>query len=242
MDKVCTRHTDAAAVWSLTGLAIRIAQGMGMDRDGELFKMSPLDVEVRRRLWHQISLLDLRASEARGAYPMYLSYDTKLPSDINDSDIGPDTQVHPGPRAGLCDMTCAMLRLEVCHITRRLHKMNSLGAREKLIEEFQRHIENKYIKYCTNPDAPPLQRLCANLARLVTKRMILMLYKREIDVPQSTREKLFHISIEIIDLSNKLRKDRYASRWNWLVKTYVSLLDRVLQRTAIRLKQQLIIL
>ena len=77
----------------MTGLAIRIAHGMGIDRDGELFKLRPLETELRRRVWHQISSLDLRASEARGMLPTHLSYDTKLPSNINDSDLESGHQI-----------------------------------------------------------------------------------------------------------------------------------------------------
>lgn len=204
----------------MTGLAIRLAQGMGIDRDGELFNLAPVEVELRRRIWHQVSLLDLRASEARGVYPMYLIYDTKLPLNINDSDIGIETKTMPVSRVGLTDMTVALLRLEVCVTTRRLHKTTSVAEKEKVIEEFERYMETTYIQYCIN--AGPVQRLCANLGRLVVKRMILMIFKRELNLPQSTREKLFFISIDIIDISNQLRKDEYARKYGWLVKTYVS--------------------
>ncbi len=205
----------------MTGLAIRLAQGMGMDRDGELFKLAPLEVELRRRIWHQISLLDLRASEARGSMSG-LSYDTKLPSNINDDDIGPETRTPPEPQVGLSDMTGALLRFELCEISRRLRRAMALSAKEKIIEEFQQHLESTYLQYCNAGDR--LQRLCANLARLVVKRMILMLYKSEQNLPQCTRERLFFISIDIIDLANQLREDEFASRWSWLVRTYVSLL------------------
>lgn len=204
----------------MTGLAIRLAQGMGIDRDGELFKLTPVEVELRRRIWHQVCLLDLRSSEARGAYPMYLIYDTKLPLNINDTDIGPETKTMPVARVGLTDMTLALLRLEVCDMTRRLHKTTSVAEKQKLVEEFEEYMERTYIQYCIN--AGPYHRLGANLGRLVVKRMILMIFKRELNIPQSTREKLFYISIDIIDISNQLRKDVYARKWSWLVKTYVS--------------------
>jgi hypothetical protein len=52
--------------------------------------------------------------------------------------------------------------------------------------------------------------------------MILMLFKREKDLPPATRERLFHTSIDIIGLANQLRKDQYAKRWDWLIRTHVS--------------------
>jgi hypothetical protein len=219
-EQVSARNRDGAAVWALTGLAIRIAHGMGVDRDGELFKLKPLETELRRRVWHQISLLDLRASEARGAFPTHLSYDTKLPLNINDSDIGPETISYPEPRVGLTDMSGALVRLEFSNITRALHKTSSLAVKEKMIEEFTQHLETTHIQYCLK--AGPLERWCAKLARLIMKRMILMLFKREKDLPQATSERLFFTSLEVIDLANQLRNDSYARRWDWLIRTHVS--------------------
>lgn len=222
--KVAIRHNDGAAVWTMTGLAIRIAHGMGMDRDGELFKLRPLEVELRRRVWHQISLLDLRASEARGTFPTHLSYDTKLPLSINDSDIGPETKTLPEPRFGLTDMTASLLRLEFCEVTRRLHKTSSLAAKEKMIEEFRQNIETKFIRYFL--EGGPFELWCTRLSRLIMNRMILMLFKREKNLPPATREHLFFTSIEIIDLANQLRSDEYAKKWDWLIRTYVSLVPK----------------
>jgi hypothetical protein len=208
----------------MTGLAIRIAHGMGIDRDGELFNLRPLEVELRRRVWHQISLLDLRSSEARGVFPTHLSYDTKLPLNINDSDLGPDTKVYPEPRVGLTDMTVSLVRLEFCEVTRRLHKTSSMAAKEKMIEEFRQAIETKFIRYCL--EGGPFELWCTRLARLIMNRMILMLFKREKNLPPATRERLFFTSVDIIDLANQLRRDEYAKRWDWLIRTYVSLAHR----------------
>lgn len=204
----------------MTGLAIRIAHGMGIDRDGELFKLSPLEVELRRRVWHQISLLDLRSSEARGVFPTHLSYDTKLPLNINDSDLSPETKTYPEPRAGLTDMTAALVRLEFCDVTRRLHKTSSMAVKEALIDQFRQSIETNFIKYCLN--GGPFELWCTRLARLIMNRMILMLFKREKNLSPTTRERLFLTSIDVVDLANQLRRDEYTRRWDWLIRTYVS--------------------
>jgi hypothetical protein len=140
---------------------------------------------------------------------------------INASDLGPETKSYPEPRVGLTDMTACLVRLEFSDITRLLHRTSSLAAKEKLIEEFTQHLETTHLQYCL--DAKPLERWCAKLARLVMKRMILMLFKREKDLPQTTSERLFSTSIDVVDLANQLREDNYARRWNWLVRTHVSL-------------------
>lgn len=48
---VCIRRDDdSRSVWTLVGLATRLAIGMGLQHDGTKFKLSPLEVELRRRL------------------------------------------------------------------------------------------------------------------------------------------------------------------------------------------------
>lgn len=59
---VLRRNDDARIIWTLTGLIVRIAQNLGIHRDGSHFNVSPFEIEMRRRLWWQICLLDARAS------------------------------------------------------------------------------------------------------------------------------------------------------------------------------------
>lgn len=48
---VCIRRDDdSRTVWTLVGLAIRLAIGMGLQHDGTKFKLNPLETELRRRL------------------------------------------------------------------------------------------------------------------------------------------------------------------------------------------------
>jgi len=78
----------------MTGLVIRMAQALGLHRDGANFqKLTPYEIEMRRRVWLSLCMLDVRASEDQGMeYTIALgSFDTKLPLNINDEDIGPNT-------------------------------------------------------------------------------------------------------------------------------------------------------
>ena len=55
------RHDDTRFVWTLTGLAIRIANSQGIHRDSAQFGLNPFDVEMRRRLWWQICTLGMQS-------------------------------------------------------------------------------------------------------------------------------------------------------------------------------------
>jgi hypothetical protein len=51
------RHDDSRFVWTMTGLATRIANALGIHRDGAQFGLSPFETEMRRRLWWQVCTL-----------------------------------------------------------------------------------------------------------------------------------------------------------------------------------------
>lgn len=66
---VVLRSRDPTYSWNTTGLAIRLAQSLGMHRDGDALGLSPFDAEMRRRLWWGICILDTPASEDHSCSP-----------------------------------------------------------------------------------------------------------------------------------------------------------------------------
>lgn len=79
------RNDDARKIWTLTGLVVRIAQTLGIHRDGSHFGLSPFEVEMRRRLWWQVCVLDARSSEDHGCDPTIVEaqFDAKMVSLAN---------------------------------------------------------------------------------------------------------------------------------------------------------------
>jgi hypothetical protein len=78
---ILLRRNDAARkIWTLTGLVVRIAQTLGVHRDGSHFKLPPFEIEMRRRLWWQVCILDARSSEDHGCDPTIVEaqFDTKM--------------------------------------------------------------------------------------------------------------------------------------------------------------------
>ncbi|KAI4867632.1 fungal-specific transcription factor domain-containing protein [Hypoxylon rubiginosum] len=107
----CVRSTRGSrASWALLSLPVRLAQALHLHREAGSAGRSPYETELRRRLWWQLIVLDIRASEDRGTTTIVArdSYDTHLPLNLNDADFGPDT---PGPlveRQGPTDVTFSL--------------------------------------------------------------------------------------------------------------------------------------
>lgn len=74
------RNDEARKIWTLTGLVVRIAQTLGIHRDGSHFNLPPFEIEMRRRLWWQVCILDARSSEDHGCDPTIVEaqFDTKM--------------------------------------------------------------------------------------------------------------------------------------------------------------------
>lgn len=237
----CVRRIDDSRyVWTLTGLVIRIAQSMGMHRDGKQFDLPPFETEMRRRLWWQICSLDVRASEDHGSDPSIgeQSFDTKFPLNINDDDIFPGMKNPPVEREGRTEMMFDLIRYTVSTTVRRLSYAPpgqgpwrtksdnfTLEDKERIIEELHQVLENKYLKYCDMTN--PLDWVSATLSRLIMAKMWLIVHhplQRDdggAGLPEGTQDRLFLTSIEVIEFSRLLQTEQSTLKWNWLFRTYV---------------------
>ncbi|KAF2748379.1 hypothetical protein M011DRAFT_466783 [Sporormia fimetaria CBS 119925] len=237
---VLRRNEDPRILWTLTGLAIRIAQALGLHRDAGHFGLPPFEVEMRRRLWWHVCALDARASEDHGCDPTIAAsqYDTKLPLNINDSDIHPDMTEYPDEREGFTDMTFCLLRFELLVIYRTLFYIPpsptrcteffanlTIQDKEKWISDNHQRLEDKYLK---NADmSVPMYWVAATVSRLVMSKMWLIVYHPEqrrdggASLSQETKDKLFLTSLENLEYSILLETETRTMKWGWLFRTYI---------------------
>ncbi|KAL2007732.1 hypothetical protein VTN00DRAFT_7714 [Thermoascus crustaceus] len=233
------RHDDTRFVWTMTAVVIRIAQGLGLHRDGTHFGLKPFETEMRRRLWWHICLLDIRSAENHGSDPQIHEafYDTRLPLNINDDDISPDSKEPPEERVGCTDMTFTLIRAEVTVSLRRLNYapprgpcaardvQRSIEERENLIDALNKRLEERYVRHCDM--SVPVQWVCATLARLIVAKLWLVVHHPILGhdhgsmLSQETRQRLFLTSIEVIEFSHLMETNENTSKWSWLFRTYV---------------------
>lgn len=234
------RFDDSRYAWTLTGLIIRIAQSLGVHRDGQRFGLSPFETEMRRRLWWQICSLDVRASEDHGSDPSIVdqTFDTKFPLNINDEDIYPEMKEPPEEREGRTEMLFDLIRYTVSTTVRRLsyappgpglcrerNASLTLEDKEGLIENLNKYLEDKYLKYCDM--GVPLDWVAATVSRLIMAKMWLIVhhpFQREdggAGLPEDTKNRLFSTSVEVLEFSHLLETEKTTLKWGWLFRTYV---------------------
>ncbi|KAK1528554.1 fungal specific transcription factor domain-containing protein [Colletotrichum costaricense] len=234
------REDDTRFCWTLTGLAIRIAQGLGIHRDGTNFNLPPFETEMRRRLWWAICTLDLRSAEELGSDLTIIdrSFDTELPSNLNDSDIEPGMTEVPKSRLGKTDCAVSLVRYEICALSRRLHTVgsamagvcpkdaaSSLEERERMLIEVYDRVEEKFLKHCFTDD-DPLFWMAAMIARVIMAKMSLVIYQPMLfpgnghELSNEIRDRLFISAIEIVEYNYILNTDPRCKQWRWLFQTY----------------------
>ena len=81
----------------MIGVAIRIAQRMGIHSESALAKCTALEAEMRRRLWWSLILFDYRISQMSNSNSTTLdpTWDCKIPLNVNDSDLRPEMKGPP---------------------------------------------------------------------------------------------------------------------------------------------------
>ena len=125
----------------LVGMNSRIAQSMGLHRDGSSFGLDTITSELRRRVWWHIVWLDVETSMLHGSQPCCGSYEAennvKMVSEIRDEDNFMITNslvprdLPPSPSATSIPMLLAIGRFETTRfkqfLVNSLHSARDLG-------------------------------------------------------------------------------------------------------------------
>lgn len=197
----------------------------GLHRDPSLFPAGTFDiiaVEIRRRLWHQICVLEFRAAEAKGQEPSIDEddYTTLLPRNIEDDDLSKEENsgvIAPGEE-GWTDMTYQLIRFNGTRAERRMIKSTYRLERKmlksslrgtstpdaalelqsiynqvtKTIGEIKEETYQKFLQFA-NRDIP-IHRMAMALASLLQWRCDVLFWLR---IPRAFREVVFPFDVRI---------------------------------------------
>ncbi|KAF1952615.1 hypothetical protein CC80DRAFT_571747 [Byssothecium circinans] len=112
------RDDHHSKIWLMNGVALRVAMRMGYHRDPSNFKeLTPFQGEMRRRVWHVISMMDSLISFAIGlpALVRRIESDVRPPRNLYDADISPSMTETPKGRP-LTEITPASYAIAKCRI------------------------------------------------------------------------------------------------------------------------------
>jgi hypothetical protein len=230
---------EPRTVWTLTGVAVRIAQGIGLDRDGTVLGLSPFDTEIRRRIWWQLKSHDFRTAELCGLAKFRDlatgAENTKWPANIDDKDLRPSmTSLEPAT-TGLTDASFVAFKFEMTKFAgSRIANFRKLGkdpsdwnldtadndkdetrASVKILQET---LEMKYLRYC-DPSQPLhlalllIGRYGMNIVTFLThhpRRWATMAH-----VPLTERTLVWDGSIKLLEQYNMMLTNPLVCQFAW---------------------------
>lgn len=220
----CRYHYDPNTYWILTGVAVRIAQRMGLHRDGEALGLPPFEVQLRRRLFYQLIPLDGIASQLSGTGIAIApeSWDTKEPLNINDDQIWPGMTAAPQEQKGATDMIFCLARACIGKFFAKSMRGTATdqfqhhSAVEPLIREAESEVEEKYIRYCDVVN--PLHFVTIGMARsaITAMRIKTRLPRvRDQTATDAERKELFQLAHRIIDTDAAAYAHTGLQRYQW---------------------------
>ncbi|KAK4670044.1 uncharacterized protein QC763_208270 [Podospora pseudopauciseta] len=219
-------------VWMMTGIVIRMAQSLGLNRDDAKMKgLSPYEAEMRRRVWWGVCFLDARTSEDQGTEVTisHGTFDTKLPLNVNDSDISPDMTEPPAEREGMTDMSNALYCYEVSNMMRRMMNPTADGIRDmdRILDELYSKFDQRYIRHHQAGEPDIKYWIGITVARLVVAKVRLILHfpallssPNKQDMPMEVRDKLLLSAIEITEQNHAINTQTEIKGWSWVSHSY----------------------
>ncbi|KAI1385031.1 uncharacterized protein F4822DRAFT_433559 [Hypoxylon trugodes] len=234
----------------LVGAAVRMAECMGLHRDGDAYGLTPLETHVRRLIWHQLCFLDIRTCEAQGPKPVIRrdDYDTKLPINCNENDL--THAVKPPESADVWTTnTLTLIRFEINEMMRiiwvdrrRLEtRRTTLTAVLTKIENFRRRMTEKYDHLLDVTQ--PIQRYAKCVMYLLTYRlhvMVLHPYHSNAANPMPPRlnQLLITSGIMIVELAIQLETNPNFRDWAWYLGAYFQYQIALLLATEVYFRPQ----
>jgi len=145
------------------GIASRVAERMGLHRDGTTFGLSALRSEERRRIWWQLQFMELAVARLVGTLSLtiFATWDTKMPSNLEDFDFSPTTEVMPDESEGLTSTSPCLWRYSILQRRRDLlSKSHSgdlawmlsphmpLAEKDAKIDELEKILVERFLQHC----------------------------------------------------------------------------------------------
>ncbi|CAK7215304.1 hypothetical protein SCUCBS95973_002436 [Sporothrix curviconia] len=233
------------AAWILNGIVLRIAQKMGLHRDGEVLGLSPFETEIRRRVWWQIMMVDAKYALMSGLSHSMMPrlWDTKEPKNVNDADLFPAATEPVQDREGPTEMVMVMVFNRLARFlieTPGIDPMILLsddesfrgpdGPTAQLKEMYRRLISNLAQslleitdKFC-DPTAGPLHELALEVKSEVLQKLeniLLPAQEREFsDEIKTPADHVFQIAVDQTMHDNEIKMKAKNNLFAWFSRLY----------------------
>ena len=188
---------------------------------------------MRRRLWWQLIVLDVRATEDRGSELVVAegTFNTRMPHNLNDEDFGKNSQHELSDKAGLTEMSFCLMGMIFCDACRKLnfippsseHHALTIEQKEQFVKQCTARIESHYLSGCD--PAAPFTWLISMLGRLLILKLWLIvqfpLQRRKSTPQEFPKSESLRTVVAYLKLSDLIEDSEVAAGFRWFCETYV---------------------
>lgn len=203
-------------------LIVRLARAFNLDR--ESLDESTYLREARRRLWHNIVVMDIFFALDRGSEPLITpgSFSRPLPSNVNDVDFDRDS-VSLFPRESqVTDMTFALVTQQLSACIHRINfpdyqsAVDSWQQRLHAAEAEEKAIEDNYLRFCDPSN--DFHRLIIRIARVISTSLSLRAVRpmqRDPShvLPSIDSPWVFELAVNTLRRCCEVREDTALVKW-----------------------------
>ena len=237
----------------MLGMAIRIAQRMGIHNESSYTKCTAFEGEMRRRLWWALVIFDNRICEMSDYKTASLTptWDCKTPTNVNDYDLRPEMKTMPEADDKPTEAIFAIMRSELGEFLRHspfhLEFTNpALKAIAKIAEHrpigdgnsqqssdliaLDQNMEDKYLAFC-NPENPLHFVTIWSTRAYLAKNYLLDHYSRYLKspIPQTDDQRDTAIShaLSLIECDTRIQTSPLTKGFLWLTHFYFPFLGYI---------------
>lgn len=225
----------------MLGVAIRIAQRMGLHNESAYAKCPALEAEMRRRLWWSLILFDTRICELADYKTAMLvpTWDCRTPLNLNDFDLQPEMKDPPAVQEKSSEALFAVVRSEMGEFVRHsaFHLDFVSPALKAVAKDVQgghvpeggklvaleKMIEDNHLKFC-NP-GNPLHFMTIWTARgYLAKNRLLEHYSRfprsSVQQTDVQRDAAISHALSMLECDTNLMTSPHTTGYLWFVHVH----------------------
>ncbi|KAG9251355.1 uncharacterized protein F5Z01DRAFT_752771 [Emericellopsis atlantica] len=214
-----------AALFSLMGVASRVAERMGLHRDGEILGLSVLRSEERRRMWWQLQYMELTVAHQVGALsPSVLGkWDAKMPANVDDSELGPETKALPADGTALTSMSNCLWKYSVLHLHRGARGADrgvpTADETTSMVDRIEEMLRVKFVQHCELLNPLHVNMQVAICQVLVATRRLLrqpaLIHAKISDMSRRERDALLAICVKNLEYCILTQTNETLKGFKW---------------------------
>ena len=220
---------------ALCGIAVRIAQRMGLHNEVVVAAQPPFEAEMRRRIWWALVLFDARVTELANCKATILNptWDCKVPSNVSDADLRPEMKEPPAPQLRATDSIYAVVRSQLGEYTRHSKPyleftqpaLKPIAKDYPDIDGIEKIMEEKHLCHCDLEN--PLHLITVWTARGSFAKTRLLKYYAKLTSQPSTpgrtethRDTLMNLAFRMLECDTQILACPATKGMQWQPRTY----------------------